>query len=160
MERSDEITRLLLFPDKARAGSYIQIDDFNGQYIVDQTESGRGSIEADYTPVLFTLRSEEETDATFYVNGAFNLWQLNDRNRMTYNPDTKAYEAEIVIKQGVINYNYTIVTGTGKKPDEAYIEGNYGATENDYDILIYHRPPAGRADLLVGYRTVEWNRRR
>jgi hypothetical protein len=159
MERSDEFTKLLLFPDKARAGAYIQIDDFNGQYIVDQRESGRGSIEADYTPVLFTLRSEEDPDATFYVNGAFNLWQLNDRNRMTYNADTKAYEAEIVIKQGVINYDYTVVRGN-TKPDEAYIEGNYGATENDYDILIYHRPPAGRADLLVGYRTVEWNRRR
>ncbi|WAC09987.1 type IX secretion system plug protein [Dyadobacter pollutisoli] len=160
MERSDEFTRLLLFPDKARVGSYIQIDDFNGQYIVDQRESGRGSIEADYTPVLFTLRSEEEPGATFYVNGAFNLWQLNDRNRMTYNAIAKAYEAEIMIKQGVINYNYTMVNGAGKKPDEAYIEGNYGATENDYDILIYHRPPAGRSDLLVGYRTVEWNRRR
>ena len=47
-----------------------------------------------------------------------------------------------------------------QKPDESYIEGNFAATENDYDILIYHRPPASRADLLVGYRTVEWNRRR
>jgi hypothetical protein len=30
MERSDEFTKLLLFPDKARAGAYIQIDDLMG----------------------------------------------------------------------------------------------------------------------------------
>ncbi|WP_031526092.1 type IX secretion system plug protein [Dyadobacter crusticola] len=160
MERTDEFTSLRLFPDKPRStGAYIQVDDFNGNYIVDQRESGRGSVEADYTPVLFTLKIAEEPGATFYVNGAFNLWQLNDRNKMTYNPGTQAYEAEIMLKQGVINYDYTMKTANGKA-DESFIEGNYGATENDYDILIYHRPPAGRADLLVGYRTVEWNRRR
>ncbi|TLV01579.1 type IX secretion system plug protein [Dyadobacter luticola] len=160
MERSDEFTRLILFTDKSRAnGSYIQIDDFNGQYVVDQRESGRGSVEADYTPVLFSLKTEEDPDAVYYVNGAFNLWQLNDRNRMTFNSETKNYEVEILIKQGVINYDYTVVRGQGK-PEEAPIEGNYAATENDYDILVYNRPPAGRADLLIGYRTVEWNRRR
>ncbi|MCF2488221.1 DUF5103 domain-containing protein [Dyadobacter sp. CY347] len=160
IERSDEFTRLMLFPDKSRAiNAYIQTDDFNGQYIVDQRESGNGSVEADYTPVLFTLKTQQDPEATFYVNGAFNLWQLNDANKMTYNVATNAYEVEMMIKQGVINYNYTTVRG-GQKADEGYIEGNYGATENDYDILIYHRPHAGRADLLIGYRTVEWNRRR
>ena len=161
LERTSEFTRLILFPDKSRADNgFLQIDDLNGQYIVDQRESGRGSVEADYSPVLFTLRTAEDPDAVFYVNGAFNLWQLNDRNRMTFNPDTKAYEAEIFLKQGVINYDYTVVRGKGQKPDEAYLEGNYGATENDYDILVYYRPQAGRSDLLIGYRTVEWNRRR
>ncbi|MNL66063.1 hypothetical protein D3C87_1904760 [compost metagenome] len=78
---------------------------------------------------------------------------------MTYDATAQAYQVEMMVKQGVINYNYTMVRGN-QKPDESYIEGNFAATENDYDILIYHRPPASRADLLVGYRTVEWNRRR
>lgn len=161
VQRSPEYTKLILFPDKPRSeSSYIQVDDLNGQYIVDQRESGRGSVEADYSPVVFTLRIAEDPDATFYVNGAFNLWQLNDRNKMTYNPDINAYQTEIFLKQGVINYDYTVIRGTDKKPDEAPIEGNYGATENDYDILVYYRPQAARADLLIGYRTVEWNRRR
>ncbi|MCF2503189.1 DUF5103 domain-containing protein [Dyadobacter sp. CY107] len=161
IERSDEFTRLMLFPDKSRNNNaYIQIDDFNGQYIVDQRESGRGSIEADYTPVLFSLRTEQDPDAAFYVNGAFNLWQLTNTNKMTYNVATNAYEVEMMVKQGVINYNYAMLRNGEKKADEGFIEGNYGATENDYDILIYHRPQAGRADLLIGYRTVEWNRRR
>jgi hypothetical protein len=161
LERSDAFTKLILFPDKPRSeNSYLQMDDLNGQYIVDQRESGRGSVEADYTPVIFTLRVSEDPDATYYVNGAFNLWQLNERNKMTFNPDLNAYEAEIFIKQGVINYDYSAITGPNTKPDESVIEGNYAATENDYDILVYYRPQAGRADLLIGYRTVEWNRRR
>jgi len=160
IERTDEFTKLFLFPDKPRAHvPYIQIDDFNGQYIVDQRESGRGSVEADYTPVVFTLKTEEEPGATYYVNGAFNLWQLTDSNKMTYDATAQAYQVEMMVKQGVINYDYTVVRGN-QKPDESFIEGNFAATENDYDILIYHRPPASRADLLVGYRTVEWNRRR
>jgi hypothetical protein len=161
LERSDEFTKLILFPDKLRSeNAYLQMDDLNGQYIVDQRESGRGSVEADYTPVVFTLRIAEDPGTTFYVNGAFNLWQLNERNKMTFNPDLNAYEAEIFLKQGVINYDYSAVTGPNAKPDESIIEGNYVATENDYDILVYYRPQAGRSDLLIGYRTVEWNRRR
>lgn len=160
LQREADFTKLILFPDKSRAeNSYLQLEDLNGQYIVDQRESGRGSVEADYTPVLFNLHIAEDPDMTVYVNGSFNLWQLNERNKMTYNPDTQAYEAEILLKQGVVNYDYTVVRANSK-PDEGYVEGNYAATENDYDILVYHRPPASRADLLVGYRTVEWNRRR
>ncbi|MBE9460777.1 DUF5103 domain-containing protein [Dyadobacter subterraneus] len=160
IDRAADQTSLVITPDKSRSDNgYLQIEDLNGQYIVDQKESGRGSVEADYTPVLFTLKVAEDPDATFYVNGAYNLWQLNDRNKMEYNADAKAYQCQILIKQGVINYDYTTVR-VGQKPDEGNIEGNYAVTENDYDILIYHRPPAGRSDLLIGYKTIEWNRRR
>jgi hypothetical protein len=161
LQREADFTRLVLFRDKLRTDNgYLQLEDLNGQFIVDQRESGRGSVEADYTPVLFSLQIAEDPDATYYVNGAYNLWQLNDRNKMTYNADTQAYEAEILLKQGVINYDYTVVRGPNGKPDEAAVEGNYAATENDFDILVYHRPASSRADLLIGYRTVEWNRRR
>ena len=161
IERLGEFTRLILMRDEPRAtGGYLGMDDFNGRYIVDHRESGNGSVEADYTPVVFTLRMPEIPGASMYVNGAFNLWLLNDLNRMTYNPDLQAYNAVILLKQGVVNYNYAVVEKGAKSPDEGQVEGNYVNTENDYDILVYFRPPAGRSDLLVGYRTVEWNRRR
>lgn len=161
LERLSEFTRLILSPDKPRAyGAYIQMDDLNGQYIVDQRESGMGSDEADYTPVVFTLKMPEIADAAVYVNGSFHLWLRNDLNRMSYNADLQAYQAVILIKQGVVNYDYTVVQGVAEQGEEAQIEGNFSATENDYDILVYNRPPAARADKLVGYRTVEWNRRR
>jgi hypothetical protein len=161
IERLADFTRLILSPDQPRAnGAYLQMDDFNGQYIVDQRESGNGSVEADYTPVVFTLKMPEVPGATLYVNGAFNLWLLNDLNRMTYNAQLQAYQAVILLKQGVINYNYAVQEQGTKVPDETQVEGSFVNTENDYDILVYFRPPAARADQLVGYRTVEWNRRR
>lgn len=161
LERLSEFTRLILTPDLPRArGAYIQMDDLNGQYIVDQRESGRGSNEGDYTPVVFTLRLPEVPDADVYVNGGFHLWQRDNLNRMEYNADLEAYQVVILIKQGVVNFDYSVVPKPDGPPDEAFVEGNYAATENDYDILVYNRPPAARADKLVGYRTVEWNRRR
>ncbi len=79
---------------------------------------------------------------------------------MSYDADAESYRAVILLKQGVVNYNYAVVDKASGRADEAYVEGNYATTENDYDILVYNRPPAARADKLVGYRTVEWNRRR
>ncbi len=159
IERTSDFTRLILFPDKSRTNNgYLQVDDLNGMFIVDQRESGRGSTDADYTPVLFSLKTDEDVSETYYVNGAFNYWNLNERNRLIFNPDTGLYEVEILIKQGVVNYNY--VQSNGKLNKERTIEGDYASTENDYDILVYYKPPAGRSELLIGYTTVEWNRRR
>lgn len=160
IERSDEYTELVLQVDKPRSDApYFQTDDFNGRFIVDHRESRNGSLQGDYTPVVFSLKMEEMPDKEIYVNGAFNLWQLNDLNLMTYDPDTGAYHAMIMIKQGVVNYEYVVKDPRAGSGEAGEIEGNFSATENDYDLLVYFRPPAGRADILVGYRTFELNRR-
>lgn len=159
LERLPDFTRVILNRDKPRdEGAYMQSDDLNGQYLIDHKDSGNGSVEADYTPVVFTLKIMEIDHANVYVNGGFNFWNKDENNRMTYNQDLQSYNAVILLKQGVYNYNY-LIEKSGKT-DESYIEGDFSATENDYDILVYYRPPAGRADQLAGYRTVEWNRRR
>lgn len=149
--------------------AYSQTDDFNGQYIIDQKETGNGPTGADYIETVFTLRTDEIPNAEVYVNGAFNLWGLNTRNHMTYDPAISAYRASIFLKQGVYNYNYSVtgiptpVTRSGQKLDggnEFYLEGDYAQTENDYEIFVYHRPPASRADQLVSYQRIGFNKRR
>lgn len=162
IDRLEDFTRLILAPDKSRNfDAYLQMDDFNGGFIVDHRESRNGSVEADYTPVVFTLRNNELADhQEVYVNGGFNLWQKNAINKMEYDPGSQSYRAVILLKQGVINYNYTIFDPGHDVYNESLLEGDYSTTENDYDILVYYRPPAGRSDLLIGYSTVEWNRRR
>lgn len=161
IERLDEFTRLILAPDKARNQERINfsIDDLNGRYTIDHRESGNGSVEADYTPVVFTLQIPETTEGEIYVNGGFNLWQLNDLNRMEYHEGTKAYQAVILLKQGLVNYNYRWVKDNRSNNEEALLEGNFSSTENDYDMLVYYRAPAGRYDQLVGYSQLEFNRR-
>ncbi len=149
--------------------AYSQTDDFNGQYIIDHKETGNGPTGADYIETVFTLRTDEIPGAEVYVNGAFNLWGLNTRNHMTYDPAISAYRASIFLKQGVYNYDYSVtgvaspVTRSGQKlagGNEFYLEGDYAQTENDYEIFVYHRPPASRADQLVAYQRIGFNKRK
>ncbi|MBD2702928.1 DUF5103 domain-containing protein [Spirosoma sp. BT702] len=148
--------------DQPRArGAYLQSDDFNGQYVIDHRETGDGATYGDYIETVFTLRTPEIPNVAVYVNGAFNFWQLNDRNRMTYDPILNAYRTSVMLKQGVYNYDYVVqTTGSPPKVDEYYIEGSYSSTENDYEVFIYHRPPASRADQLISYRRIGLNKRR
>lgn len=141
-------------------GAYIQSDDFNGQFVIDHRETGNGATGADYIETVFTLRTADIPGVEVYVNGSFNFWQLNDRNRMEYDPASGTYRAAILLKQGVYNYDYIVKAPGQNKVDESYIEGNYSSTENDYEVFVYHRLPAARADQLVGYRRVGVNRRK
>ena len=154
-----EGNRLTLTQDTPQAGkAYIQMDDFDGAFIIDQYETRRGANEADYVQVVFTLRTEELVGKNVYVNGAYNFWQINQRNRMTYFPAIGSYQAFIWLKQGIYNYAYvTEDIRTGKR-DEAELEGNHSQTQNTYEILVYNRPLGARADQLVGYKIIESNR--
>lgn len=142
-------------------GVYIQSDDFNGQFVIDHRETGNGATNADYIETVFTLKTPEVSGFDVYVNGAFNFWQLTDRNRMAYDPLLGAYRATMMLKQGVYNYDYVVAT-TGPQPkvDENFIEGSFSSTENDYEVFVYHRPPASRADQLIAYRRVGVNKRK
>ncbi|QHV96249.1 type IX secretion system plug protein [Spirosoma endbachense] len=142
-------------------GPYIQSDDFNGFFVIDHRETGNGQTGADYIETVFTLRIPEAPGVNVYVNGAFNFWELNDRNRMSFDSVLGAYRASILLKQGVYNYDYIVQTTTGQpKVDENYIEGSFSSTENDYEVFVYHRPPASRADQLVSYQKVGVNKRK
>ncbi|UFH56383.1 DUF5103 domain-containing protein [Spirosoma sp. KNUC1025] len=148
--------------DKPRSrGVYIQSDDFNGMFVIDHRETGNGATNADYIETIFTLKIPEIPNVELFVNGAFNFWQLNDVNKMAYDPLLNAYRASVLLKQGVYNYDYMVqTTGSQPKVDENYIEGSYSSTENDYEVFVYHRPPASRADQLVAYKRVGVNKRK
>lgn len=149
--------------------AYTQTDDFNGLFIIDQKETGNGATGADYIETVFSLKLADFPGADVYVNGAFNLWLLNDRNRMTYDPTTGLYRVSMLLKQGVYNYDYSvkgIPTPTTRSDlslapgNELLLEGDYSATENDYEVFVYHRPPASRADQLVAYQRIGYNKRK
>ncbi len=166
--RADRNTAYLQTDGPRSRVAYVQFDDFDGQYVIDQRETGDGATGADYVETVFSLRVQELPNADLYVNGAFNLWQLNERNHMTYDPASNAYRAGILLKQGVYNYNYS-ATGVAMPQhraqlspsagNETLVEGDFSPTENDYEVFVYHRPPASRADQLVAYRKVGVNKR-
>lgn len=169
VERKEEKNSAFVQTDGPRSmGAYVQTDDFNGQYVIDQLETRIGATQSDYVTTVFTLRMDEIANVELFVNSAFNFWRLDDLNRMSYVPEARAYQAEILLKQGVYNYNYSVkgipppVTRSGMNltGNETLIEGNYSDTENDYELFVYHRPPASRADQLIGYRRLGYNKRK
>ncbi|MDF7812232.1 DUF5103 domain-containing protein [Hymenobacter sp. YC55] len=148
----------LLQLDASRAGqAYSQFDDINGQRVIESREYGNGATNADYLNVTFQLKAEQPAAGPVYVLGALTDWQFKDEFKLTYNPDTQLYTGQALLKQGY--YNYIYATQTPQGPNSAVWEGSHQETENQYDLLVYYRPPGTRADLLIGYQALDVNRR-
>ncbi|MCS6821466.1 MAG: DUF5103 domain-containing protein [Microscillaceae bacterium] len=148
-----EIGEARVNPDDIRKGmAYVQYPDFNGYFIVNNFEMNAGNREADYMNVIFTLKAPQELEGQVYVMGAFNQWKATAKNKMHYNPTKKAYVAQIWLKQGIYDYSYGLKRADSNIVDEAEIEGSHQATENQYEIWVYHKPVGGRSDLIVGYK--------
>jgi len=149
-------TEVLLAIDNTRASKmYILWEDLNGKYSIENYETGGKRLEADYATAHFILEAEELENVDVYVYGELSNWELAPENRMKYNPDKKAYEAELYLKQGIYNYRY-YVKGKTIPVDENYFEGNYSSTENRYDILVYYRMPGEFYDRIIGYQTFQF----
>ncbi|MEZ0541837.1 DUF5103 domain-containing protein [Fibrella sp. Tmos10] len=169
VDRKADRTVVYVQTDRPRSGfAYTQFDDFNGLYVIDHRETGDGATSADYIETVFTLLVDELPNAAVYANGAFNFWALNERNRLTYDAALGGYRGRIWLKQGVYNYNYAVtgiappLTRSGIRMDgnETLIEGDFSQTENVYEVFVYNRPPAARADQLIGYYTVNFGQRK
>ncbi len=68
---------------------------------------------------------------------------------MTYNRETQAYEATALLKQGYYNYNCLRRTVKPKETADKTDKEKFYETENEYIVLVYHRPNGGRYDKLV-----------
>ena len=135
--------------------NYFFHKDINGNFLILNTDNPNGSISGQYTDVYFTLETMAPVkDHDVYVIGGFCDWQLYDENKLNYNKSESAYQGKILFKQGVFDYYYALVD-KDDKIDLSAMEGSWFETENDYMILVYHRPFGGRYDKLVGLRIIE-----
>ncbi|MBJ6118079.1 DUF5103 domain-containing protein [Pontibacter sp. BT310] len=145
--------------DKNRSGEvYSQEPDINGKMLFNNREYGNGDVNSDYTWVDFELKASEEQTGQVYILGALTDWKISSDARMRYNAEKQVYNGRLLLKQGYYNYQY--VLQQNQTIDYSYYEGSHFQTENSYDILIYYRPPGSRADLLIGYEEILFNRRR
>jgi len=142
--------RLEVEIDQTRANlPYFRMPDYNGNFVVGRQDAEIPITESDYIYMQFQLKSPLLAEDV-YVLGAFNDWQASPENLMKYDAKQKLYKATIQLKQGEYTYSYAI-----KKDNvlqEAPFEGSFQNTENEYDVLIYHRPLGARTDKLIGYR--------
>lgn len=149
-------TDVYVLPDYARVNTKYQYrKDINGQYLPDVLDNYNRDYEGDYATVHFSFpASEPFAGSALYLFGELTNYECTDDNRLTYNPDKKAYEGSLLLKQGYYNYLYGLVDRGGNKLITDVTEGDYWETENNYTILVYYRPLGGRVDELVGILTL------
>ncbi|MBP5318630.1 MAG: DUF5103 domain-containing protein [Paludibacteraceae bacterium] len=163
-ERVESITyhapyyHVTLYPDELRTSrEYDYIRDVAGRYRVNLQYSEHPEIEADYYFTHFNLPVGQALDGEVYLSGELTGWKLDEAARMSYNPQTQAYEHILLLKQGGYNYQYLFVPAGSGQAQTALIEGNKWQTANEYSIYVYHRSFGGRYDRLIGYQLIHAN---
>ena len=153
--------QVALQPEATRNGqAYNAYVDANGQRVFENREYGNGAVNGDYAQVTFTLNAPTPAPGPVYIFGALSDWQLRDELRMRYDSVQQRYVGRALLKQGYYNYDYAVAPKqAGAAPDELYFEGTHQETENQYDLLVYYRPPGLRADLLIAYQSIDLNKR-
>lgn len=135
---------------------YTFFPDINGKFLILNRDAENSAIQADYTWVYFTLDTDTNvtlTDKNIYVGGMFNNYAKTDEYKMEYNIKNGLYEKAILIKQGFVNFEYTIADKKGKVDEQNAIDGNYFQTENQYNIIVYYRGNNDRYDRVIGNGT-------
>ena len=129
---------------------YTYNPDINGNFVVRTMQGSNPNIHAEYAWIHFSLDHPQRPDGEeVYIYGNFNNYDLEDATRMYYNADNGRYETALLMKQGYYNYKY-VVAKNGQKLSKNPISGDFWETENEYDVLVYYRPPGARFDELVG----------
>ena len=155
MEWFDPYYHATLYPNQT-ARNYLYDEDQNGAFIIRNSDDEDVATTCDYVFTHFTLKSPQLPGGEVYLNGEWTYNRFIPEYRMTYNRETQAYEATALLKQGYYNYNYLFVPDGETQGNSGRTDGNFYETENEYIILVYHRPNGGRYDKLVGYRRMNF----
>lgn len=148
--------RVELFPDKITVfDQYFYRKDINLQYITDIKDFSNPDLRADYSKVKFSLATNTPySQGDIYIFGALSNWQLDQNFKMQYNFESRAYEAEILLKQGYYNYTYSYLKQGEKIGDSSYFDGDHFETENDYQIFAYYKGVGDRYQRIIGYNYI------
>jgi hypothetical protein len=129
---------------------YTYAPDINGNYeIRNIMQPGDPNTHADYSYVYFSLAADYSLNENeIYIYGAFNNFEINDQNKMYYNPALELYEGVLLLKQGLYNYKYVIKKGNSLYKNA--LSGTHSLAENDYLVLVYYRSIGTQYDALIG----------
>lgn len=146
-----------LYPDQPRL-NYSYDEDQNGRYFIRYDMAQDNATEADYLFVHFTLQTDKPlAGGQIYLSGEFTYNQFTPEYALTYNGQDGVYEGVQLLKMGSYNWLYLFVPDGTSEGQTAPIAGNFYETENEYLVLVYHRPFGGRYDSLVGMQTVRFS---
>lgn len=155
IQNEGEMDRIILYPDIKRGDKSFnqQQQDLNGNYFIEVLGRSEARYEADYKEVVFTLKTDE-VEGDVFLLGKFTDWHLQDDFKMTYLPEQGVYMGSAILKQGIYNYCYAVLSKDGKK-SESDIEGDYRLTKNNYEVIVYYRKIGDRGDRVIGYKQIQ-----
>lgn len=147
----EDLYKSVLYPNYIRTGLvYTYAPDINGRYVIQTLNGDLADTEADYSQVVFSLRTKPSfPPLEYYVSGNFNHNQPQAHHRLEYDETSQLYKTEIPLKQGIYNYKFVVKNSEGQWSENA-VSGNHWETENDYVALVYVRLFGERFDRLVG----------
>lgn len=126
--------------------------DNDGRFFILNQDGNDARRDADYTYVYFSLAPGNlPSQGAVHLIGQFNNYRIDERSKLEFDAGAGRYIGKQLLKQGVYDYEYTWVDNAGKA-DDVPIEGTHFETENEYQVMVYYRPPSARWDELVGYR--------
>ena len=144
-----------IFLDKAEPKkSHNAMDGPNNLYGGYQIGSSMGFdntfTDTDYAQVYFYINAEyENPNGKYYAFGGFTNFEHNEKYRYTYNEEKKRYELQVYLKQGLYNWHHHFVRNGNHVGELKQMEGNYAITNNQYTLLVYHRPFGQDFDRLI-----------
>ena len=144
---------------RKQSAALTQWVDANGRFVIENFETRRGAVEADYVETHFSFEPGSEPDGDIYLFGLLSNWEIQPGFRMHKVEGSQRYEASIRLKQGFYNYSY-VLARPGMPLDETRYEGSYCQTQNVYEVLVYFRPIGARYDHVIGYASVDYNKLR
>lgn len=128
-------------------------NDLNGSFTLKSPKD----IYSTYMDVSFQIKPPAEVNGDIYLVGAFNDWELSENNKMNFDGDH--YELSIQLKRGIYDYQYVVVNGDYKNPDNQdwyLLEGNDWSTTNEYNIFLWYRDQEyGGYDRIIGYSKIQ-----
>jgi hypothetical protein len=144
-------TVMLLGDPNRNLPNYTLYYDIDGKFYILNQDGSDARRDADYAHMYFSLASNRsEAEGTPYIVGQFNDYKLDEHSKLTFDSRGRWY-TDLLLKQGVYDYQYVWVSNTTKQPDDTILEGNYFETENEYQLLVYYRQTGSRYEQLVGY---------
>lgn len=151
IEVTDNGVRMVVEKDRKRQGiTYSNVDDLNGNYVIQSLEYNQDHIRSDYIEASFAIENRDIIlDGDVYLVGKFTDWRPTEEFRLKYDYDLQLYYGGGLLKQGYYDYQY-VVLYDDETYDPGYFEGSNFATANDYTVLVYYRSLTGRFDRLIG----------
>lgn len=144
---ADPRTAEVMLGKSRKHEAYSMMQDKNGGFIIASTEAMGDYLECDYLLTKFQVKAQPLADPV-YVLGAFNDFQKSNKSKLTYDAVSQSYTGKVLIKQGLYDYIYWVDT---KIDDPYYFEGSFYQTENNYEIIVYHKSFSDLTDQVVGY---------